>query len=332
MLYKPKVSIIVPVYNTEKYLRPCLDSIMAQTFTEFEAVLVDDGSTDDSGHICEEYAAKDKRFVVVHKKNEGVAKARITAFEHSKGELITFIDSDDYVSPEYVEKLSEPIIRKDVDLVSCNNFFVVSDVVKKAYEKRTGFFEKNQIKDFLANNYFYDDTVKDFGMTHFLSTKMIKRHFVLEALRQGEELWYGEDQISVYHILYNCKKMVLLPDRLYYYVQHEGQVTSKYSFGLWENIIMLMERYKKLDICNICEDGIRKRTWVYLNYTINKKLNINGVTRETFCTHFTKLRSFPYMKHFFSPLSINFGFKQNVKYWILKLRLYTLFYSLFVKR
>lgn len=98
MNMNPLISIIVPVYNVEPYIRKCLDSILSQTYTNWEAILVDDGSTDQSGAICDEYAKKDARFVVVHKQNEGVAKARITAFEHSKGELITFIDSDDYVS------------------------------------------------------------------------------------------------------------------------------------------------------------------------------------------------------------------------------------------
>ena len=104
------ISIILPVYNTEKFLRPCLDSIVAQTFTDFETILVDDGSTDGSGGICDEYAMKDDRFVVVHKQNEGVAMARITGFEHSKGDYITFIDSDDIVNPLYLKKLYNTII------------------------------------------------------------------------------------------------------------------------------------------------------------------------------------------------------------------------------
>ena len=97
MNMNPLISIIVPVYNVEPYIRKCLDSILSQTYYNWEAILVDDGSTDQSGAICDEYAKKDARFVVVHKQNEGVAKARITAFEHSRGQLITFIDADDYV-------------------------------------------------------------------------------------------------------------------------------------------------------------------------------------------------------------------------------------------
>ena len=115
----PKISIIVPVYKVEKYLRRCLDSIVAQTFTNWECILVDDGSPDNSGKICDEYAEEDARFRVIHKQNEGVAKARLTAFENSQGELITFIDSDDYVSELYLEKLSKPILEDNADMVSC---------------------------------------------------------------------------------------------------------------------------------------------------------------------------------------------------------------------
>ena len=120
MTNQPLVSIIVPVYNVEPYLRKCLDSILAQTYQNWECILVDDGSKDCSGAISDEYANKDNRFIVVHKQNEGVTKARITAFDHSKGELVTFVDADDYVESEYVEKLSKPIVEENVDMVSCN--------------------------------------------------------------------------------------------------------------------------------------------------------------------------------------------------------------------
>ena len=143
----PKVSIIVPVYNGEKFLCRCLDSITAQTFTDFEAVLIDDGSTDQSGNICDEYAAKDRRIVVVHKQNEGVAKARITAFEHCKGELITFIDADDYVAPDYLQKLSKPIIEDDADIVSCEYYILNGSKTIVVNGRITGSFCNDQKKE-----------------------------------------------------------------------------------------------------------------------------------------------------------------------------------------
>ena len=98
----------IPVYNVANYLCNCLDSIIHQSYSNLEIILVDDGSTDKSGIICDEYGQKDYRLIVIHKKNEGVAQARIDGFKRSSGELVMFIDSDDYVDLDYVEKLVSP--------------------------------------------------------------------------------------------------------------------------------------------------------------------------------------------------------------------------------
>ncbi len=324
----PKVSIIVPVYNVEKYLRACLDSILAQTFTDWEAVLVDDGSADRSGTICDEYAVRDSRFVVVHKQNEGVAKARITAFEHSKGELITFIDADDYVTPDYLEKLSKPILEQDADMVSCDYYKVEKGELIEPRGKLTGSYENEQIKDFIANHYFYDKTTNGYGMTIFLCTKMIKRSLVLDGLKQGEGLWYAEDQIAVFYILQHCKKLILIPDRLYYYVQHIGQAMKKYDFSLWKNIMLLMDKYKELDSANLAEDGRRKRTWYHINFTIAKMVTKKDMSWNTFCHHLRLVREMSIMKVFFQPRSINLCRKEKLKYWMLKYSMYRTMYLL----
>lgn len=98
----PKVSIIVPVYKAEKYLNRCIDSILAQTFTDWELLLIDDGSTDRSGDICDEYAKKDTRIRVFHKENGGVSSARNLGLDSAQGEWVTFIDADDYILPDFL--------------------------------------------------------------------------------------------------------------------------------------------------------------------------------------------------------------------------------------
>ncbi len=102
----PLVSVIVPVYNTEKYLRRCIDSILAQTFTDFELLLIDDGSTDNSGAICDEYITKDYRIVVIHQENLGVLAARVAGIRAAKGELLYFVDSDDSIQPDALESMA----------------------------------------------------------------------------------------------------------------------------------------------------------------------------------------------------------------------------------
>lgn len=324
----PVVSIIIPVYNVGKYLRPCLDSIIAQTYTDFEAILVDDGSTDKSGNICDEYADKDNRFVVVHKQNEGVAKARITAFEHSKGELITFIDADDYVSPDYLEKLSRPFMEEDTDMVSCNFYDVDSISQKVTAEKLTlqGIFVNEKLLDFIANHYFYNKSCHGFGMTNFLCTKMVKRRFVADGLKDGIGMWFGEDQIAMFSMLYKSNKLCIIPDRLYYYVHYKEQATNRYDISLWTSLIKMFEAYQRLDVNKIASQGLRLRTWLYISRTIFNKMASEGVNRKTFVTHMSYVRNNPYMNQFFKPLHISFNYKEKIKYWLLKLRLYNVFY------
>ena len=114
------LSIITPVYQVEQYLPQCLDSILAQTYPHWELILVDDGSKDRSGEICEEYAKKDGRIRVIHTENRGAGAARNTGFAHATGEYVVFVDSDDYISENMIERLYMTIHKSKYDLVVCN--------------------------------------------------------------------------------------------------------------------------------------------------------------------------------------------------------------------
>ncbi len=114
----PKISIIIPMYNVEKYLRRCLDSVKNQTFTDFQAICVDDGSPDNSGKIAEEYAAKDNRFVVVHKENGGLSDARNAGLPYATGEYVMFLDSDDFIHPQTMEIAYKMAAQNSSDIVS----------------------------------------------------------------------------------------------------------------------------------------------------------------------------------------------------------------------
>lgn len=118
----PTISIIIPVYNTEKYLRRCLDSIMEQTYKDFECILVDDGSTDGSGKICDEYASKDERFKVIHKENCGVATARQAGTNVATGEYIIHADPDDWTEPQMLEQLYRKAKETNADIIICDYY------------------------------------------------------------------------------------------------------------------------------------------------------------------------------------------------------------------
>lgn len=116
---QPLISVIVPIYNVETYLKGCLDSLLSQTQTNFEAILVDDGSTDQSGKIADMYAKKDPRFKVIHQENKGLSGARNSALKVAQGTYVAFLDSDDYLDPNFLKIMSETALKERADVVVC---------------------------------------------------------------------------------------------------------------------------------------------------------------------------------------------------------------------
>lgn len=163
----PKVSVIVPVYRVERYIRQCIDSILTQTFTDWELLLVDDGSPDSSGLICEEYALKDNRIRVFHKANNGVSSARNLGIEKAKGEWITFIDADDFVGPKYLEQMNKSCMRyPNIDLIhcGCQNYIDGATSINQEYED----FESNdcviifnKFRGLVVSKWFKRDIIKN---------------------------------------------------------------------------------------------------------------------------------------------------------------------------
>ena len=145
-----EVSIIVPVYQVEKYIRQCIDSILAQTFTDFELILVDDGSKDNSGKICDEYAEKDKRIRVIHKENGGLSDARNKGLDNAAGKYFMFVDGDDYIAPNMAECLHNSILKADADIAACNYRYIFESDGKK------DFTTENKAEVLNANEIFYN--------------------------------------------------------------------------------------------------------------------------------------------------------------------------------
>ena len=149
-----KVSVTVPIYNTAKYLRQCLDSLKAQTLKNIEFILVDDGSTDISGEICEEYAKKDSRFKVIHQRNGGVAAARQTGLDNAHGEYVIVCDSDDWVEPDMYERMFLKAKETDADIVMCGYIAEYSDgrkVPKQKWFKHLDF--ESHVKELFNSSY-----------------------------------------------------------------------------------------------------------------------------------------------------------------------------------
>lgn len=208
--YNPKISVIVPVYNVEKYLPRCIDSILAQTFTDFELLLIDDGSKDKSGEICDGYAKKDTRIRVFHKENGGVSSARNFGLINSKGEYVAFVDSDDYVEFNYLEFLYQYAKEQVVDIVFCD-FFKEKSQNKSIYVKQTCNNDYVvMIKQLLCNE-----------LGGYLWNKLVKRElFITNNIYFPNKIGIWEDLLVSINLYCHSKNIAHLPYALYHYVQY----------------------------------------------------------------------------------------------------------------
>jgi glycosyltransferase involved in cell wall biosynthesis len=212
-----KVSVIVPVFNTEAYLGRCVESIANQTFRDFEIILVNDGSTDSSGSICDSWAKKDSRIRVIHKKNEGVTIARKTGVEHSTGEWICFVDSDDKLPERSIEILFKHV-RDDVDIIigvlEYNGYFNVS--CKHNYE------EQNTLK-------YLKSILKNKAHGGPVARLIRKNLFDAFTFDIPPEIKRGEDIIMNLRLAQKARLIIFLPDIVYNYLWNPESATSKNS-------------------------------------------------------------------------------------------------------
>lgn len=203
------VSIIVPVYQVEKYLRQCIDSILAQTFQDFELILVDDGSKDRSGQICDEYAKKDDRIYVVHTLNRGAAAARNTGIQRASGTYIAFVDGDDYLAENMIGRMYEVILDAQCDLVICNFLHAFSD-------EKGNFSPPLQSMEISGREVLsHRKTQKNYGVWTVVWNKLYKRT-IFENLRFPEGKYF-EDEFFSDQLYLRCGRIRVIPDVLYSY-------------------------------------------------------------------------------------------------------------------
>jgi glycosyltransferase involved in cell wall biosynthesis len=233
---EPLISVIVPVYNVEKYLARCLDSIIAQTYTNLQIIVVDDGSTDNSSKICDEYAKKDKRIEVYHKKNEGVSSARNYGIQRTKGEIIGFVDSDDYVEASYIKLLEKNMQDNQSDISICG--------FKKVYDGKSdtiirykdgACFDKKTFVNKIMN------VENAFGVCHM---KLIKKEVIGENAFD-ETLTVGEDALFMVSISTNVSKVSYVGQALYNYRINQSSVVRRYDKNYLKKYEQSMQQMKE---------------------------------------------------------------------------------------
>lgn len=210
-----KISIIVPVYKVEKYLHRCIDSILAQTHTNLELILVDDGSPDRCGEICEAYARRDNRIKVIHKENGGLSDARNAGLDwmyaNSDAEYISFVDSDDYIHPQMYEKMLQVTERENSDIVACTYSSVFIDEDQKFAQYAP--VDTTTVESCVALERFYEQYYEFIWVS--VCTKIYRRS-IFETLRFRKGIIF-EDQDVFPYIIDAAKRITVLPYPFYYY-------------------------------------------------------------------------------------------------------------------
>lgn len=241
LIVNPKISVIVPVYNTEKYLTKCLDGILAQTFTDFELLLIDDGSQDQSGKICDDYASKDERIRVFHKNNGGVSSARQLGVKHARGIYSIHFDSDDWVELNMLEEMHKYLIENNADMIITDYFLEKPN--KTIYRKHT-------LNSLLSDNIIYN--LLDRKIMGSLCNKLIRHRYYNNIIFPNLRLY--EDAVVLIQILLQNPKVMYYPKAYYHYRYNQLSLThSKKSekdfiaYGDWVDTILSNqhEKYEK---------------------------------------------------------------------------------------
>lgn len=274
------LSIIVPVFNCEQYLSRCLDSILIQSYKNYEIILIDDGSSDDSGKICDEYSKKDKRIKVIHKENAGVSKARNDGITNSIGRYICFLDSDDYISGNYFDEVFAILEKyKDVELI---NFGFYSDVDDLKFNNLSSDLIKYDEKYYSNIEEIRNDFVNlwDNSMLYNIWNKIYLREIINKNNICFPDYFWGEDvkfnraYLDSISSMYNSKKC------FYHYIrEREGAVTKKYKPEIFD---IRKEEFKEFndyfDKWNISKDD-------YYEYSCRRFIErLLGCIENVYCS------------------------------------------------
>ncbi|MCI9487244.1 MAG: glycosyltransferase [Lachnospiraceae bacterium] len=247
---KDRISLIIPVYNVERYLRKCLDSAVTQDYDNYEIIVVDDGSKDGSYGICGEYAERYDNVTLLHKENEGLMATWLKGLEYSTGEYIAFLDSDDWVEPDYLSRLASGI-EKNADVTCCNRVMEYEDY--QIFEKEpltAGLYNYEKIKNNVFPVLLNNGTYLGRGVTPNRWGKLFKKDILLGNIQYCDKrISFGEDLNIVFPVLLDCKTLLILNDKkgLYHYRQNRQSIVRNYKRGMFHEICRLRRKLNEVN-------------------------------------------------------------------------------------
>ena len=263
-MIKEKISIIVPVYNVEAYLERCVESILKQTYTNLEILLVNDGSTDKSGELCDKLALRDHRIRVIHKENGGLSDARNRGIDEASSNLIGFIDSDNYIDEDMYEILYRQMVASKADLSMCGHYDVYHQIPEK------------QVAEIKTWELMPEEAIKMVMEAKILSVTAVNKLYK-KALFEQLRFRIGkiaEDAFIMVDLIHQCSKIVATNEKKYYYVHRENSITTQKFSLKFLNVIEAYEQNAKIiseNYPDLYDVAIMRLNWAYF-YVLDRLL------------------------------------------------------------
>ena len=259
-----KISIIVPVYNVEAYLEKCVESILKQTYTNLEILLVNDGSTDKSGELCDKLALRDHRIRVIHKENGGLSDARNRGIDEASSNLIGFIDSDDYIDEDMYETLYRQMVASKADLSMCGHYDVYHQIPEK------------QVAEIKTWELMPEEAIKMVMEAKILSVTAVNKLYK-KALFEQLRFRIGkiaEDAFIMVDLIHQCSKVVATNEKKYYYFHRENSITTQKFSLKFLNVIEAYEQNAKIikeNYPGLADTATMRLNWAYF-YVLDRLL------------------------------------------------------------
>ncbi|MEH7380043.1 glycosyltransferase [Bacillus sp. JJ1533] len=328
----PTISVIIPVYNVEKYLSRCIDSVLNQTFQDFEIILVNDGSTDKSGVICDKYAQKDQRISVIHKKNARVSAARNDGIRMAKGKYVSFIDSDDWIEPVMYQEMVNKVQEYNLDIVMCDYMKKSDDYEDKRTQPiRSGYYSKGDIEQELYQCLIMFDHI-EFPPTISNWVCLFNLNFLMaNNILYDEDIRYCEDSLFGSKAMYHANSFYYLKNHHYYnYFFNPNSTTNTYSEKKWNSYLKINERLIEY-FGNVSEFDFSRQIKINMLYfTLHTLGQISPKNTEVSINSIMDIMIHPKVTELFKEFSMpNVSWKTKVAIFLVKYKMARI-YKVFV--
>jgi len=260
------VSIIIPIYGVELYLKQCIESVLSQTYQNLQIILVNDGSKDKCSELCDYYAIKDTRIQIIHKPNEGLVNARKSGLAIAKGEFVTFVDGDDWVGENFIYNLIQPSLKYDVD-------FTIAGFIREFYGKEdkilpklpTGYYSSESLVNTIFPNAIYNGIFFQHGITTYVWNKLFRISKLKQFLSSiDKNIVMGEDAALTYPYLFNCNSVYITNATDYYYRQRPNSIVKSVpNLKLEYSQLSLLFNHLKKNLSNNLNTDIQNQLKLY---------------------------------------------------------------------